>query len=64
MTRVHILFQDSVNGTVTMGRVSGLNPFTNYTCTVHAVTVSNGPMSNPVTVTTSQARMIPNHAMK
>ena len=57
-------FQASVNGTVTMGRVSGLNPFTNYTCTVHAVTVSNGPMSNPVTVTTSQARMIPDHAMK
>ena len=47
-----------------MGGVSGLNPFTNYTCTVHAVTVSNGPMSNSTTVTTSEARMIPDHAMK
>ena len=55
-------FQADANGT--MGRVSGLNPFTNYTCTVHAVTVSNGPTSNPTTVATSEARMIPQHAMK
>ena len=46
-----------------MGNVSGLNPFTNYSCTVHAVTVSDGPVSNPATVATLEARMIPDYAI-
>ena len=46
-----------------MGNVSGLNAFTNYSCTVHAVTVSDGPVSNPATVATLEARMIPDYAI-
>ena len=56
------IFQANISSTLTMGRVSGLNAFTNYSCTVRAVTVSAGPMSDPATVTTLEARMTTNHA--
>ena len=40
-----------------MGIVTGLRPFTVYSCTIFAVTVANGPMSDPpVVVTTAEAR--------
>ena len=34
--------------------VAGLAPYTSYTCTLHAVTVSDGPNSDPVIVTTAE----------
>ena len=34
--------------------VTQLTPYSIYTCTVHAVTVSDGPNSDPVKVTTDQ----------
>ena len=34
--------------------LDGLRPFTNYNCTLHAVTVSDGPLSGPITVTTAE----------
>ena len=36
--------------TNTMGIVSGLSPFTEYSCTISAFTVSLGPQSDPITV--------------
>ena len=39
-----------------MGTVTGLSPFTVYSCKIFAVTVANGPMSDPpVVVTTAEA---------
>ena len=32
--------------------ITGLNPLTTYECTIHAVTVLDGPSSDPITVTT------------
>ena len=46
-----------------MGTISDLNAFTTYSCTVHAVTVAEGPGSNAVTVMTDEIRMINNHAV-
>ena len=37
-----------------METISNLTPFTNYNCTLHAVTVSDGPLSDPITVTTAE----------
>ena len=37
--------------------IVGLTPYTSYTCTLHAVTVSDGPDSIPVTVTTAERGM-------
>ena len=54
-----MLFQTtSVSGDVTMATITGLDPYTNYSCTVHAVTVSDGPQSDPAAVTTHEAGMI------
>ena len=40
-----------------MGTVTGLSAFTDYSCTIFAITVANGPMSDPpVVVTTAEAR--------
>ena len=39
----------------TMGTINELSPFTNYTCTVLATTVMNGPMSDPITVRTAES---------
>ena len=39
-----------------MGTVDELSPFTNYNCTVHAVTMTIvGSMSDPITVRTAEA---------
>ena len=48
-------FQASVDGDFTMTTVLGLNAFTAYSCTVRAVTVLNGPQSDPASVTTREA---------
>ena len=48
------MFQVNVTGANTMEMLNNLKPFTNYTCTLHAVTVSDGPMSDPITVTTAE----------
>ena len=34
--------------------LNNLRPFTSYNCTIHAVTVSDGPLSDPTTVTTAE----------
>ena len=60
---VDLFFQTSVNGNVTMVTITGLNPFTNYSCTVHAVTISDGPQSDLAAVTTLEAGMITDHNM-
>ena len=54
--------QANISGNLTTGTIFGLNAFTNYSCTVMAVTVSNGPPSNADTVTTLQTRMILDYA--
>ena len=38
-----------------MATVSMLSPFTEYTCTISALTVLSGPKSDPVTVVTAQS---------
>ena len=45
-----IMLQVNVTGTNTMETISNLIPFTSYNCTLHAVTVSDGPLSDPITV--------------
>ena len=40
-----------------MAILSDLQPFTSYTCTLHAVTVSDGPMSDPIIVITTEHGM-------
>ena len=37
-----------------METLDEFKPFTNYTCTLHAVTVLDGPLSDPITVTTAE----------
>ena len=46
-----------------MATITGLIPFTSYSCTLHAVTVFDGPPSDPVAVTTLEAGMIKDHDM-
>ncbi len=36
-------------------RVDSIHPYYNYTCAVAAVTVSTGPLSAPITITTTEA---------
>lgn len=44
-------------------RVESLHPYYNYTCEVAAVTVSAGPFSEPIIVTTAEAgKFIANHS--
>ena len=40
---------------ITTGTVIDLSPFTEYSCTVSAFTVSPGPVSNSISVTTAQS---------
>ena len=51
---MYIVFQVNVTSTNTMKTLDNLRPFTSYTCTIHAVTVSDGPLSDPITVTTAE----------
>ena len=44
----------NITSTNTMETLDNLRPFTTYTCTLHAVTVSDGPLSDPITVTTAE----------
>lgn len=46
--------QVNVSGTSTAHKITGLHPFTYYTCTLHATTVLNGPVTNPVSVRTEE----------
>ena len=48
------LFQVNVSSIYTVKTLDNLKPFTNYTCTLHAVTISDGPLSDPITVTTAE----------
>ena len=48
-------FQVNITSTATMGTVTGLSPFTEYSCTIHAVSVADGPVSDPAVVTTTEA---------
>ena len=48
------MFQINVTNTYTMKTIDDLRPFTSYNCTLHAVTVSDGPLSDPITVTTDE----------
>ena len=48
------MFQIDITSTNTMETLDNLRPFTSYTCTIHAVTVSDGPLSDPITVTTTE----------
>ena len=53
---VQYKFQTNVTGTSTMGTVDELSPFTNYSCTVHAVTMTIvGSISDPIVVRTAEA---------
>ena len=47
-----VQFQVSIVGTNTRETVTGMNSSTTYECTIYAVTVLDGPASNPVTVIT------------
>ena len=53
-----ISFQLNTTGGVTQIEVTGLAPFTTYICTAHAVTVSDGPMTDPMRVTTAQQGLV------
>ena len=46
--------QNSTVATTTVGIITGLRPHTTYMCTIHVVTSSAGPTSDPITVTTAQ----------
>jgi len=37
-----------------MGTITGLSPFTVYSCTIFAVTVADGPMSEAVVMRTAE----------
>ena len=52
-----IIFQVNTTGADTMKMLDNLRPFTSYNCTLHAVTVSDGPLSDPITVTTAEQGM-------
>ncbi|XP_065904304.1 receptor-type tyrosine-protein phosphatase delta-like isoform X2 [Dysidea avara] len=47
-------FMVNVTGTTMMGTVAGLSPFTDYSCTIFATTVADGPISNPVVERTAE----------
>jgi len=47
-TQIHA----NITGTATQGTVTGLTPYTKYTCAIYTVTGSDGPVSEPITVTT------------
>ena len=51
---IYIVFQVNVSSVIATETLDNLRPFTSYTCTLHAVTVSDGPLSDPITVTTAE----------
>jgi len=50
--------QVNITGDQTMGTVADLKPFTEYSCTIHAVTVAGGPMSDPVLTRTAEGGIV------
>ena len=46
-----------MSGTDTTQAIVGLDPFTNYSCTLFAATVSNGPATDPITTRTEEQGM-------
>jgi len=51
-------FHANITGTTTQGTVAGLTPHTTYSCTIYAVSGSDGPVSDPITVTTDYERKL------
>jgi len=49
-------FNVQIAGTATQGTITGLSPHTTYNCTIYAVSGSDGPVSDPITVTTNYER--------
>lgn len=49
-----VMFQRVTANATTQRLVDSLHPFYNYTCTVAAVTIAEGPPSSRITVTTEQ----------
>ena len=61
--------QVNISSTNTTQAVIGLNPFTNYACTLYATTVSNGPTTDPIIVRTAeqgtiQGSLVNNYTVK
>jgi len=50
--------QANVTGPAMMGTVPGLDPFTDYSCTIFATTVADGPVSVPVVVRTAEGGVL------
>jgi len=50
--------QANVTGPAIMGTVSGLDPFTDYSCTIFATTVADGPVSDPFVVRTAEGGVL------
>ena len=48
----------NVTGSEQIGTVSGLDSFTVYNCSVHAVTKYGGPKSNYITVKTDEGGIV------
>ena len=61
MVYTQLYIQVNITGAAMMGIVTGLSPFTNYSCTLFAVTVTNGPVSDPIIVRTAEAGIVVNH---
>ena len=60
---VDCIFQANISGDATTGTISDVDAFTEYSCTIRAVTVADGPASSTVVVTTLQACMTADHAL-
>ena len=41
-----------------MGTVTGLSPFTDYSCTIFAITVADGPMNDPIVERTAEGGVL------
>ena len=50
--------QVNVSGINTTGSVTGLIPFTNYTCVLYATTVLDGPATGGITIRTEEQSTI------
>jgi len=48
------VLQENTTGDLTEAVLVGLTPYTSYTCTLHAVTVSDGPNTDAMTITTAE----------
>ena len=61
MVYAQLYIQVNITGAAMMGTVTGISPFTDYSCTIFAVTVNDGPVSDPVIVRTAEAGIVVNH---